>query len=169
MRPLAGGRNVVKEEALPGHGQEPGHSKSHRNTGKRNDIEAEQGPACPRDKDLPQDRACGEAHQRGTPAVARDPLVHTHVHHTVDVRVVGDLCGRGKAVEKFQELAGQQPLGVEQHEPRGDEAEALQQHHGLVAEVVGGEEHRQEQRQVRVCPHWVDLIEDLAERGRSRW
>lgn len=162
---LADGTNVVKEKALLGHRQEPGHGKRHGNTGKRDDIQAEQGPARHGDEDLPQDRAHGEAHQGGSPAVTRDRLVPAQVDHTVDVRVVGDFGGRGGAVEELQELDGQQPLGVEQHEPRDNKAEALQQDDGLVAEVVCGEEHREQQHQVRVSPHWVDFIEDLAGKG----
>lgn len=155
---------MVKEEALLWHRQKPGDSKSHRNTGERDDIQAEQGPVCHGDEDLPEDRAHCEAHQGGTPTVTCDFLVLAQVHHTVDVRVIGNFRGCGDAVEEFQELHGQQSLGIEQHEPCNDEAESLQQDHGLVTEVVCGEEHREQQQQVGVGPDWVDFIEDLRDK-----
>lgn len=165
---LANGRDVVKEKALLRHRQKPGHRKSHRNTRKRDDIQTEQGPACHGDEDLPQDRAHSKAHQGGTPTVTCDFLVHVQVHHAVDIRVIGNFSGCGDAIEEFQELNGQQSLGVEQHEPRNDKAESLKQDDKLVTEVVCGKEHRKQQHQVRVSPYWINFIEDLTEKDNEK-
>lgn len=157
------GRWDVKEKALLRHRKKPGHGKGHRDTGEGDDIQAEEGPARHGEEDLPKDRTHCEAHQGGTSTVTRDFLVHAQVNHTVDIRVVGNFSSGGDAIEELQELNGQQSLGIEQHEPCDNKAEALQQHNRLVTEVVCGEEHGEQQHQVGVSPHWVNFIEDLVE------
>ena len=82
-------------------------------------------------------------------------------HHAVDVAVVGHVGGRGQAEGQLQDLHSGHPAAPDQDRIRGHEAGCLEDEDGLVAEVVRSEEDREEEGEVGVCLHRVDLIHHL--------
>lgn len=51
----------------------------------------------------------------------------------------------------------------EEQEPRDNEADALEEEDGLVAQVVSNQEDGDEECEVGVCPNWENLVGNLEE------
>lgn len=81
--------------------------------------------------------------------------------HTVDVGIVGDLGGRDHPIEELNSLHGHHASAKQEQQPGDDEADPLQDDDRLIADVIGKDEHGQQQHQVRVGPNWKDLVCDL--------
>ena len=81
----------------------------------------------------------------------------------VDVGVVRDLRGRGQPVRHLHGLHPGDAAAPEEDAPRGDVGEPFDHDDCLVAGEVGHEEDGDEEAEVGVGPHGVDVVVGLLE------
>lgn len=131
----------MEEHAPLGHGERPRDQPRQCSEDQSEHKDVVVGQQAEGDQELAKDRAHCVAQELGGAAAGGGLAVVLHLHHAVDVGVVGHLAGHHHAVEELHGLHLWHAPQPQKHGCRHQQGRALEHNHRFVAQPIGEEEN----------------------------